>query len=74
MWVNEARLLVQHESCEWICGLNESVCNSKQKWNNDECWCDCRTRWKIVLVKIIICGILVRVIVSVRSHVKLTNI
>ena len=29
--VNETRLLVQHESCECKCGLNESVCNSKQK-------------------------------------------
>ena len=25
--VNETRFLVQHESCECKCGLNESVCN-----------------------------------------------
>ena len=28
--VNETRFLVQHESCEYKCVLNESVCNSKQ--------------------------------------------
>ena len=40
--VNEIRFLVQHESCEWKCGLKESVCNSKQKWNHDECRCECK--------------------------------
>ena len=34
--INETRLLVQHESCEYKCGLNESVCNSNQKWNHDK--------------------------------------
>ena len=28
---NETRLLIQHESCECKCELNESICNSKQK-------------------------------------------
>ena len=28
--VNETRFLVWHELCEYKCGLNESVCNSKQ--------------------------------------------
>ena len=40
--VNGARFLVQHESCECKCWLNESVCNSKQKWNYDECTCECK--------------------------------
>ena len=40
--VNETRVLVQHESCESKFRFNESVCNSKQKWNRDECWCDCK--------------------------------
>ena len=35
--VNETRFLVQHESCECKCRLNESVCNSKQIWNRDKC-------------------------------------
>ena len=38
--VNETRFLVQHESCECKCGLNESVCNSKQKCNQNECKCE----------------------------------
>ena len=40
--VNETRFLVQHESCECKCGLNESVCNSKQKWNPEECRWECK--------------------------------
>ena len=40
--VNEARFLVQHESCEYRCGLNKSVCNSKQICNYNECRCDCK--------------------------------
>ena len=30
--VNEARFLVQHESCECKCALNETVFDLKQKW------------------------------------------
>ena len=37
--INETRSLVQHESYECKCGLNESVWNSLQKWNHDECRC-----------------------------------
>ena len=40
--VNETRFVVQHESCECIWGLNESACNSKQKWNHNECRCECK--------------------------------
>ena len=40
--VNETRFIVQHESCECKCGLNESMCNLKQNWNRDECRCDCK--------------------------------
>ena len=40
--VNETKFLVQHESCERKCGLNESGCNSKQKWNHNECRCECK--------------------------------
>ena len=39
---NEIRFLVQHESCECKCGLDKSVCNSKQKWNNNERRCLCK--------------------------------
>ena len=33
----ETRFLVQHESCECKCILMESVCNSKQQRNHNEC-------------------------------------
>ena len=39
--VYKTRFLVQNESCEWKCRLNESVYNSKLKWNRDECMCEC---------------------------------
>ena len=37
---NETKFLAQHELCECKCRLNESVCNSKQKWNHNECRCE----------------------------------
>ena len=40
--VNETSFLVQHELCQSKCRFNESVCNSRQKWSHDECWCDCK--------------------------------
>ena len=40
--VNESRFLVQNESCQCKCGINESLCNSKQKWNHNECRCECK--------------------------------
>ena len=39
---NETKFLVQHQSCENRCRLNESACNTKQIWNHDECWCECK--------------------------------
>ena len=38
--INETRFLVQRELCKCKCRLNESVCNSKQKQNHDEYWCE----------------------------------
>ena len=31
---------IQHELCVCKYGLNDNVCNSNQKWNHDECWCE----------------------------------
>ena len=39
---NDTRFLVQYKSCECKCILNESVCNSKEKWNHDECQFECK--------------------------------
>ena len=41
--VNETGFLDQHESCEWKCTLNEGVQNSTQRWNHDECRCQCKS-------------------------------
>ena len=40
--VNETRFLDDQKSCEHKCGLNQSVCNSKQKLNRDEFRCECK--------------------------------
>ena len=40
--LNKTRFLVQLQSCECKCRLNESVFNSKQKWIHDECWGGCK--------------------------------
>ena len=37
--LNKTRFLVQDE-CKYR--LNENVCNSEQKWNHDECKCECK--------------------------------
>ena len=36
-WVNQTRFLVQRDSyqCKWA--LNQTSCNSKQKWKHNEC-------------------------------------
>ena len=41
--INKLRCLFQHESCECKYGLNEGVRNSKQIWNSDGCWRECKT-------------------------------
>ena len=63
--VNETKFLIQHESFECKCRLNESACNSKQKWNHDKCWCDCKELddWSYCK-KLFIYGILARVIAN----------
>ena len=40
---NETR----HETCKCECRLDASVCNSKQRWNNDKC----RREWKELIDK-----------------------
>ena len=39
---NETRYIKWHESFECKCGLNASVCNNKQRWNEDKCWYECK--------------------------------
>ena len=39
---NEARYMEYHETCKCKCRLDASVCNNKQRWNNDKCRCECK--------------------------------
>ena len=31
-----------HETCRYECRLDASVCNNKQRWNDDKCRCECK--------------------------------
>ena len=39
---NETRHIKWHETCKCKCRLDASVCNNKQRWNDDECRCECK--------------------------------
>ena len=39
---NETRDLKWHETCKCKCRLDASVCNNKQRWNDDKCRCECK--------------------------------
>ena len=39
---NETRHIEWHETCKCKCGLDASVCNIKQRWNEDKCRCECK--------------------------------
>ena len=39
---NQTRHIEWHETCKCKCRLDTSVCNNKQKWNEDKCRCECR--------------------------------
>ena len=39
---NETRIKKRHQTCKCKCRLDPSVCNNKQKWNEDKCKCKCK--------------------------------
>ena len=39
---NETRHIEWHKTCKCKCRLNASVCNNKQRWNEDKCRCECK--------------------------------
>ena len=39
---NEARHIEWHETCKCKCRLDASVCNNKQRWNDDKYRCECK--------------------------------
>ena len=68
----ETRSIKSHETCKCICRLNKVICNNKQKWNKDQCRCECNELTdKGVCDK----GYLIQLIVSVSvtNRVILTN-
>ena len=38
---NRKEQIISHESCKCVCRLDPTVCNKKQKWNEDKCRCEC---------------------------------
>ena len=72
--INETRFLVQHELHECACGLNESGCNSKEKWNHDECLCKCKELEDWSSCKVTYMWGSIYVTASVIRHAKLANI
>ena len=71
---NETRHIKWHETCKCKCRLDASVCNNKQRWNNDNCRCELKN-WlaKEYVIKDLF-GIQVIVNVSVINYVMLENI
>ena len=39
---NETGHIKWHETCKCNCRLDASVCNNKQRWNNDKFRCECK--------------------------------
>ena len=62
----ETRHAKWHETYKCKCRLDASVCNSKQRWNNDKCRCQCK--------ELIDKGISDKGVIWNPSHVMLENI
>ena len=39
---NEMRHIKWQDTCKCICRLDKIICNSKQRWNEDNCRCECK--------------------------------
>ena len=39
---NETRHIEWHKRCKCKCTLDTTVCNNKQRWNEDKCRCECK--------------------------------
>ena len=40
--INETRRIEWHGTCKCKCRFEHSVCNNKERWNDDECTCECK--------------------------------
>ena len=38
----ETRHIKWHKTCKCKCKLDASICNNKQRWNDDKCRCECK--------------------------------
>ena len=71
---NEARYIKFHKTCKCKCRLDVSVCNNKQRWNNDKYRCKCKELIDKGSCDKEFIWILVIVSVNVINHVILENI
>ena len=39
---NETRHIKWHKTSKFLCRLDASICNNKQRWNYDICICECK--------------------------------
>ena len=39
---NEIRHMEWHETCKCECKFGANICNNKQRWNKDQCRCECK--------------------------------
>ena len=40
--INETKHIEWHKTCKCKCRLDASVCNNKQRWDEDKCRCECK--------------------------------
>ena len=71
---NETRYIKLHEICKCKCRLDASVCNDKQRWNEDKSRCECKELADKDICDKDLFKILVIVNVNVINHVMLENI
>ena len=71
---NETRYIKLHEICKCKCRLDASVCNDKQRWNEDKSRCECKELADKGICDKDLFKILVIVNVNVINHVMLENI
>ena len=62
--INELKTLTKHISCKCKCRFDGRKCNSYQRWNNENCRCECKKHY---VCKKIMIGILLLVIVKMES-------
>ena len=39
---NETMHIKWHKTCTCKCRLDATICNNKQRWNDDKCRCECK--------------------------------